>query len=167
MGSAYGFKGFTPVYDYQWRNSGFVGATFSRPVLSYGGLFAVDLEIGLGKRYGALSSAETWGAVYFRWTKFPWNHIVRTSVAVSTGLNYAFGSDAIEVARMGNGGRGSKLLHFLSPEITFGLPDRPDVDLFLRLHHRSGGKNIFGPKSIFKSADGGAQYGSIGVRKRF
>ena len=167
MKEVFGLNGFTPPQKWRWGNSSFVGMTFGRPILRYSDLFAVELEVGAGKRFGALTSTEVWGAIYFRWTKFPWNHIVRTSMAVSTGLNYAPHLDAIENARTENAGRGSHLLHFLSPEITFGLPSRPDIDVFLRLHHRSGGGKIFGPVAIFKGAGGGAQYGVVGVRTRF
>jgi len=167
MKEVFGVDGFTPPHDWRWGSSSFVAATVGRPVLRYGDLFAVEVEIGAGKRFGALKSPEVWGALYFRWTKFPWNHIVRTSVAVSTGLNYAPGRDAIETARMQNGGQGSRLMHFLSPEITFGLPHRPDVDVFFRLHHRSGGRDVFGPVSLFNGAGGGTQYNAIGVRARF
>lgn len=167
MNQVFGLKGFVAPNNWKWGDSGFVGATFSRPVLRYEDLFVVEVEIGAGKRFGVLSSPEVWGAVYFRWTWFPWNHLIRTSVAVSTGLNYAFKREAIENVRTDNFGRGSHLLHFLSPEITFGLPKYPNIDVFLRLHHRSGGGKIFGPVAIFNGAGGGAQFGVVGARMRF
>jgi hypothetical protein len=52
-------------------------------------------------------------------------------------------------------------MHFFSPEITLALPDRPEVELLLRLHHRSG---VFG---LVSDAWGGAQYATIGLRWRF
>ena len=52
-------------------------------------------------------------------------------------------------------------MHFFSPEITFAAPSRPNVELVLRFHHRSG---VFG---LVSDAWGGAQYASVGLRVRF
>ena len=52
-------------------------------------------------------------------------------------------------------------MHFFSPEVTFALPSRPEVELLFRMHHRSG---VFG---VVSDAWGGAQYGAIGLRVRF
>ena len=61
-----------------------------------------------------------------------------------------------EYRRTGAYGR-AYLLHYLSPEITFGLPDSK-WDVFARLHHRSGGYDWRGPTKIFKNASVGARY---------
>ena len=45
---------------------------------------------------------------------------------------------------------------FFAPEITFALPSRPNVELLLRFHHRSG---VFG---LVSDAWGGAQYATVG-----
>ena len=60
-----------------------------------------------------------------------------------------------------NDGEGSQLMHFFAPEITFALPSRPDVQLLLRFHHRSG---VFG---LVSDAWGGAQYATVGLRSLF
>jgi hypothetical protein len=52
-------------------------------------------------------------------------------------------------------------MHFFSPEITFALPSRPDIELLFRFHHRSG---VFG---LVNDAFGGSQYGTVGLRLRF
>lgn len=167
MKSIFGLQGFTPIWDWQWADSGIVAVAVSRPVITFGNLAEIEGELGAAKRFGIASSPEVWAALFFNWKWFPWNHYVRTQIGVSTGLNYAFKLDQLEVAQAGNG-QGSKLLHFLTPEIAFSLPDRPDLELVFRFHHRSGGKRfLLGDTKIFNSTAGGAQYATVGVRLRF
>lgn len=147
-------------WDWDWRSSYFVGAAASREIVRFDRFAAVEAEVGVGKRFGFLGEEEVWGAAYFRWKEFPWNGYVRTTVAASIGLNYA--SDVPVFEKLRTNGPGSKLLHYLSPELTLGLPAYPDVDLVIRFHHRSGGRLAF-----FNHTDGGAQYGTAGLRLRF
>lgn len=166
--NAFGLKGtdkFVPPWNYRYGDSGIAGLAFSRTWYSFRDWFDIETEVGVAKRYGSLQEAEVWGALYGRWRLFPWSHIVRTSFAISTGLNYASGVPFYEVLRTETP-EGSRLLHFFSPEITLGLPSHPDLDLVLRVHHRSGGK-IFGCVRIFNCASGGAQHLTAGLRYRF
>lgn len=167
MKAIFGLNGFKPIWDWEWADSGIIAAALSRPVVSFSHYADIEAEVGAAQRFGQTSSPEVWGALYFRWKEFPWNDTVKTTVAVSTGLNYAFKLDRLEVAQAGNG-EGSKLLHFMSPEVTFALPEKPDLELVFRFHHRSGGKNfLLGDTKIFNSTSGGAQYGTVGLRYRF
>jgi hypothetical protein len=160
------FRPNVPIVDWEFGDSGLVGAALSRRVLSiehqnYGRLFSLEVEAGIGQRFGDLTETEFWGALYGRWHAFPWNRWVSTTVGLSTGVNWATGIPNFEVARSGNG-QGSQLLHYLSPEITFALPDHPSHELVLRFHHRSGGRGVFGDNALFNNTGGGAQYGTIG-----
>ncbi len=168
MKSTVGLEPFVPIWEWEYLNSGIVAAALSRPVLTWRNLAEVEGEVGIAKRFGDLKSPEIWAALFFRWKWFPWNKYVKTSISVSTGFSYAFKNDRIEAIRTDNGGRGSKLLHFLTPEIAFSLPDYPDYELVFRFHHRSGGKEfLLGDTEIFNGASGGAQYATVGVRFRF
>ncbi|MGA0532236.1 hypothetical protein [Hansschlegelia sp. KR7-227] len=149
-------KGRSPS-SYSVGGSTFVGADFSREVVRYGDLWAFETEIGMGKRFGGQTEVEAWAALYWRWKEFPWNDVVRTSVAVSTGLNYA--SDVSRVEREKSPDHQSRLLHYLSPEITFGPPSNPNLDLVVRFHHRSGGE-----LGVFDNTAGGSQYITAGMR---
>jgi len=135
-----------------WKSgsSGIVGGTFSRRLATLWGVIDVEPEIGVAKRFGDLHQDEVWGALYFRWTKFPWNDYLRTTLAVSTGLNYATVT----------GNHSTPLLHYFSPEVTFALPSYPHEELLVRFHHRS---SIW----IFKQRDPGWQYMTVGIRHRF
>ena len=122
---------------------------------------SLEPEVGIGQRFGRQSATELWGALFVRYHGFPWDHSLVTTVAISTGLNWANTRTAEERDRNQNDGQGSNLLHYLAPEVTFALPSRPDTELMFRLHHRSG---IFG---LINGAHGGSQYATVGVRVRF
>ncbi len=147
-------------WEWDFRSSTFVGAAFSREVVRFEHYAAIETEVGVGKRFGILDEGEVWGALYFRWKAFPWDEYLRTTIAVSTGLNYA--TDVPVFEKLRTKGPGNQLLHYLSPELTLGLPAYPNVDLILRFHHRSGGNLAF-----FNNTGGGAQYGTAGLRVRF
>lgn len=121
--------------------------------------FDVEPEIGIAQRYGRQSATELWGAFFFRY-HFPWKAPLLMSVAFSTGINWANQITDVEQDRA-NDDKGSQVMHFFAPEFTFALPSRPNVELLLRFHHRSG---VFG---LVSDAFGGAQYGTVGVRVRF
>ena len=149
-----------PPWTWDYRDDHILALTLSRQVATLGRGFTVEAEVGLGKRFGRQSETEVWGAAYLRYRGFPWDRFLVTSVAVSTGLNYA--SDISDVERnRARDDTGDRLMHFFSPEITFALPEAPDREILFRLHHRSG---VF---CLVSDAWGGVQYGSIGIRYRF
>ena len=120
--------------------------------------FTIEAEIGIGHRFG-VSGTEGWIAGYLRYDNFPWNHVLRTTVAASIGLNYI---DRLPVSESFDPTRPrSRLLHYFSPEITFAQPDQPHRELVFRSHHRSG---VHGP---FNGVKGGADAFVVGLRHRF
>jgi hypothetical protein len=169
MWTVFGLKhGYRPPWRYNYGDSGIVSGAVSRRVLTFANVIDVEPEIGIGQRFGDMHEEEFWAAIYFRWTAFPWNDTIRTTAAVSTGLNEATDVNAYEHKEAGSKSPGSRLLHFLSPEMTFALPDHPEWELLIRLHHRSGGGTLFGgPDSIFHGTVGGVQSLSAGLRYRY
>ncbi len=148
-------------FDWDFGDSGFIGLSTSRTVASlWRERFAIETELGVGKRFGSMHESEAWAALYLRYRDFPWNDHLYTTVAVSTGLNYASGISDEERARAGND-RGDRLLHYLAPEITFALPENKSRELVIRFHHRSGAYGLI------SDADGGIQYLTVGFRLRF
>ena len=143
-----------------FEDTGFVGAALARE-LYRNDFVSVEAEGGLGHQFGGGNdTTQVWAALYGRWHAFPWNHIVRTSVAGSLGVNYQFSDTPFEIAET-TAGTSKKLLHYFSPEITFGLPERPNEDLVFRVHHRSSFFEAFG-------CDGcGSNVVTVGLRKRF
>jgi hypothetical protein len=96
----------------------------------------------LGSRFGRQGATEIWGAFFVRYHGFPWDEKVLTTIAASTGLNWASDITAVEQDRA-NDGNGSQLMHFFAPEITFANPDHPNVELMFRMHHRSEPVNLW------------------------
>ena len=139
----FGLNRFVPPYDYKFGDSYFISGSFSRTFAEIGPYISYELETGAGQRFGSLHEEEIWLALYGRWRYFPWNDYLRTTVAFSTGLNYASAVPQYEDIHSGRN-QGQRLLHYLSPELTFGLPSMPDTDLVIRSHHRSGGGQFFG-----------------------
>jgi hypothetical protein len=168
--SMFGLSRFVPPYAYHFGDSYFVGGSLSRTIAEIGPYISYELEAGAGQRLGSLHEEEVWLALYGRWRYFPWNDYVRTTVAASTGINYASAIPQYEVFYSSNN-QGNRLLHYFSPEVTFGLPSMPDTDFVIRNHHRSGGGKYFGNNfplygSLFHGVEGGAQYLTFGVRQR-
>jgi hypothetical protein len=153
-----------PELPFTWDYEGsdrFAGIALSRKTGTILSRVDIEPEIGFGRRFGRQEGVlEAWAAVYGRYRGFPWDNFVQTTFALSTGLSWASEITDIEVERAQDD-EGAKLHHYFSPEITFALPDRPDVELLFRFHHRSG---VVG---LINDAGGGAQYGTVGLRWRF
>lgn len=68
---------------------------------------------------------------------------VRVIPAMTVGLSFASSSIGVERGReIGHNGN-ARVLGYLAPEIAFAFVDRPNVELVVRLHHRSGANGAF------------------------
>ena len=153
----------SPSPPYSWTygdDDHLIATSISRRVARFWRHWTLEPEVGIGQRLGRQSATELWGAFYFRYAGFPWDRYLVTTAALSTGLNWASEVTEVELDRAQDD-EGSQWMHFFSPEITFAAPSRPNVELVLRFHHRSG---VWG---LVSDAWGGAQYASVGVRVRF
>lgn len=157
---------FALPWDWRFRDAHMLSLAVSRRLATIGGVFDIEAEAGFGQRFGEEHAAEGWVALYGRWTRFPWNHRLRTTFAVSTGLDYASRVTRAELDRTAFG-TGNRLLHYFSPEITVADPDWRRTELVLRFHHRSGGGKVWGDSLLFGGVAEGAQYLKIGLRHRF
>lgn len=153
-----------PAFPTSWdfnSSDRFVAFTLSRRVATILSRIDIEPEVGFGRRFGRQEGVfELWGAVYGRYRGFPWDEWLTTTIALSTGLNWASEVSDLEAERSNDTG-GYQWQHFFSPEVTFALPSRPDVELLFRLHHRSGGYGLI------NDAGGASQYGTVGLRWRF
>lgn len=147
-------------HDWEYGDSYFAGVNLSRRIASVFDLIDFEAEAGIGQRFGDLDETEVWGAIYARYSRFPWNSIVRTTVGISTGLNFSSGVPEAENKRTPDGS-GDRLLHYLAPEITFALPKHPETELVFRFHHRSGAMGWV------SETKGGIQFMTAGLRYRF
>jgi hypothetical protein len=153
----------SPSFPWDWdyaSDDHLIATTVSRVTWEFWRHWTMEPEFGIGQRYGRESATEIWGAFFFRYHGFPWDRHLLTTVAISTGLNWA--SEITDVERdRANDGEGSQVMHFFAPEVTFALPSHPNTELMIRIHHRSG---VFG---LVSDAFGGAQYATVGLRFRF
>jgi hypothetical protein len=158
----------SPFWKWHWRNDEFVGGAFSRRLVTFWNALSLEPEFGVGQRFGGMHATEFWGAINIRWTNFPWNDYLKTSIGISDGVSIATQMDTRE--RLLNtpkivGNRlvfdGSQFLHFFTPEITFALPEYDSYELLVRFQHRSG---IFG---FINGVDAGAQFYTAGLRVHF
>lgn len=75
-----------------------------------------------------------------RWIDFPWNDHVKTSFAAGDGLSVATEKPKLEVKERGSSDSNA-VLNYVLLELTFADPDTPELEGFIRYHHRSG---VFG-----------------------
>jgi hypothetical protein len=149
-----------PPDEWKFGDSYLLGLNASKRIASLFEVVHLEAELGAGQRLGALDETEFWGALYVRYTAFPWNRFIRTTVAVNTGLNYATETTQRE-RESSPDGEGDRLLHYFGPEVTFALPSYPQNELVFRFHHRSG---AFG---FVSDTEGGEQFATVGFRRRF
>ena len=147
-------------WNVETGKAGVMATAISRRFATLFDALDLEAEAGIDQRLGDMHATTAWLAVNFRWTRFPWNNIVATTIALSDGPSMASEIDTEERVRSQNG-RGSDFLNFASPEITFALPDHPEDQLVLRYQHRSG---IFG---VINGVDEASSFACIGFRRLF
>ena len=141
----------------------FVGAALERRLGRIYQHFTFELEGGAGYRFKEVNAPEIWGGLFLRFDGFPWSHIIFTTIAIDTGLSYVGSVSAVEKAAGADVGHpdGSRLLHYLGPEITFANPKNRNTELVIRWHHRSG---VYG---LFNGIHGASNVVTGGIRLRF
>jgi hypothetical protein len=144
----------------QAGDAGLIAVAFSRRFATLFGALDLEAEAGMDQRFGDMHATTGWLAAGFRWTWFPWNDVITTTIAFVDGGSLASQIDPEERIRSKNG-RGSDFLNFASPEITFALPDQPEYELVVRYQHRSG---IFG---LINGVYEGSSFATIGFRRIF
>lgn len=147
----------TPPWNWRFGNASLVGGAISRRLLTLWDSLDVEPEFGIAKRFGDMHTDEAWLVLNFRWTRFPWNQYLRTSIAVTSGPSFV-------VDLPPNTHHNATVLNYFSPEITFALPRYPQYELMVQLHHRS---DPFGGISNGGSPDPGWQFLTVGLRYRF
>src|SRR6185295_18865552 len=100
---------------------------------------SIEPELGAGKRFGQMHAAELWGALNFRWTWFPWNNYLKTSLGVADGLSFTSKIDPNEqhltAPKIFNNRLAypkSYWMNFFTPELTLALPEYSQQELLFR-----------------------------------
>jgi len=143
-----------------FENASIVALTLSQVIAQPSPAYRFEVEGGLATWFGQQDHQELNGLFLYRWLKFPWNHVVKTSLALGNGLSLASQDPKLEEAfHMGTGT--TKLLYHIAVEVDFALPTAEHWSCFVRIHHRSG---VFG---LMNDLDGGSNVVALGLRYSF
>jgi hypothetical protein len=119
----------------------------------------VEIQAGIGKRFGLAKQVELYLIPMLRWKLFPWNDYLYTNFRLGLlGGSYVTGVSDWEKLNAGNNGKGSNYLNLIQGEITFSPREDAPFEIFFNLHHRSG---IFG---LINGVHGGSNYVGTGIR---
>ncbi len=117
-----------------------------------------ELEGQVGKWWGDQHNLEFNLPLVIRWSRFPWNQYVSTSLAYGLGPSYATKEPAAEIDEHDTT---KKFLVYWFGEIAFGPPDSNWAGVF-RIHHRSGAFGL-----IADRGEGGSNTLALGLKYRF
>ncbi|MCK4608509.1 MAG: hypothetical protein KAT71_03430 [Gammaproteobacteria bacterium] len=92
------------------------------------------------------------------WTKFPWNKYLLTTFGFGEGVSFASGIPDREIRTANHAEFSKKLLNYLMFELDFALPSHPNLQMFYRVHHRSG---CYG---LYQSSNSGSTAVGFGFR---
>jgi hypothetical protein len=106
----------------------------------------------------------TEGNLYLIWrfSRFPWNYYLKTSVAIGDGVSYASHSPFADRNPGVPESNYSKLLNYLMLETTFAAPHYPAWQLVFRIHHRCTAWGTYP-----KKASAGSTSVGLGIRYCF
>jgi hypothetical protein len=144
-----------PAWDWRFGNSDLIGGAISRRLLTLWDSLDIEFEFGIAKRFGNMHAQENWLVLNFRWTHFPWNDYLRTSIAIAAGPSFA--------GQLRSNTHNATVLNYFSPVITLALPQYPQHELMVQTHHRSNIADI----GKGGTPDPGWQYLTVGLRYRF
>jgi hypothetical protein len=117
-----------------------------------------ELEGQVGKWWGDQHNVEFNLPLVIRWSRFPWNQYLSTSLAYGLGPSYATKEPAAEIDEHDTT---KKFLVYWFGEIAFGPPDSNWAGVF-RIHHRSGAFGL-----IADRGEGGSNTLAVGLKYRF
>lgn len=118
----------------------------------------LELEAQVGKWWGDQDNMEFNLPVAMRWSRFPWNHSVSTSLAFGLGPSYATDEPEGEIERHDETQR---FLVYWFGELALGPPNSSWSWVF-RLHHRSGAFGL-----VADQGEGGSNTLAAGLKYRF
>lgn len=135
-----------------------LGAGYQKFFYSYGS-FGLGAEVGVAIRAGESVSGEIWAGGVARLTTFEVGPLNITP-SITAGFSVVTDAIGVEAVRARSNNASPYFLYYLSPEVAVSHDDMPEVELFGRIHHRSGG---FGTIADLD----GSNAAVIGIRYRF
>jgi hypothetical protein len=121
---------------------------------------SLELDGMLGVQSGVASLSEIAVAPALRWSGFPWNSTVHTSVSFAPlGVSY---TSSVSPLERGQGGKGSQTLNWLFLEVALSSPSNKTNEFFARLHHRCAVYDL-----LNNYGANGEDFFTLGFRRRF
>ena len=142
----------------------FAGVAFNQTFFNLGAGFKLGGEIGLGGRFGNQVSADLWFGPSLRHHGFQIGS-ARLTLGATAGFSAVTSSSGIERVREIKDDGDAAFVYYLGPEVGLVFGGLPKYEFLFRVHHRSGGANVFLP-AIGNMGDASNAY-LIGVRRRF
>jgi hypothetical protein len=121
---------------------------------------SLEVDGMLGLQAGVATFGEVAVAPALRWSGFPWNGTLNTSVSVAPlGISYTTSVSPLE---LGTDGKGSRILNWLFLEVALSLPSEKSTEMFMRLHHRCSVYDL-----LNNYGANGEDFFAVGFRRRF
>lgn len=120
----------------------------------------LELDGMVGAQSGVATLGEIAVAPAVRWSGFPWNDVVHTSVSFAPlGISY---TSSVSPLERGKAGKGSETLNWLFLEVAMSRPRDKSLEFFARLHHRCAVYDL-----LNNYGANGEDFFTLGVRRRF
>jgi hypothetical protein len=120
------------------------------------------LEAGIAGRFHGNTNAEIWGGVVGRYDALEIANTIRIIPSFTFGVSHV--TETMEGREKKNEEErdgDASTLFYLGPELSFSSVSRPELEVFWRLHHRSGAWGTLG------DMHGGSNANVVGVRYNF
>jgi len=95
---------------------------------------SLEVDAMVGHQFGQATLQEFAIAPVLRWSGFPWNSVLPTSIRAGP-LGYSY-TTIVNPLEQTERGEGSRHLNFLMLELAFSSPRAREHEVFVRLHHR-------------------------------
>jgi len=141
-----------------YEDSYFLAAALSRKIGTLATYVDFEVEGNVVQHFVEQHHQEFNVLLVGRWLPFPWDKYLDTSFAVGNGISYATKTPEIEAREHDET---SQFLNYLMFELALALPDVPQWNLVIRIHHRSG---IFG---LINDVEGASNAIGCGIRYNF
>ena len=148
------------VFQAPYDGNSIIGLGYQRYPWSMGDIH-LGWEIGVAGRFGTGHTGELWSGPTIRYDGIVIPGLLKVTPSFTAGLSAVSDTMGIERVRERIHKGDGSLLFYLGPELALSTTDHPNLELFYRLHHRSGAWGTLGKFGEGYNAS------VIGVRYRY
>lgn len=131
------------VFDVPYEDNYAIGLGWQRFYWHWSS-FYFGTEVGVAGRFGTDETAEIWAGPVIRHKGFDLAGYLSVTPSITAGLSAVSDSMGAEGLRERYRDGDATLLFYLGPQIGVTLAALPNVEVFYRLHHRSGAGHTLG-----------------------